>query len=153
MLRSDYIDNYRKIKLKNKQIKDISEFIERYMLLGSRHCSESCGWVDTFNDFYWYIIGEADCKDIFSDEYSNPASVLSVKNIEINQEKIKLIENFVDFIKSILTDLQYNELKKSMKELYVNDKEYVEKEYYLENKYSKGKMAAKYYFLKELMKK
>jgi len=54
MLRSDYIDNYRKIKLKNKQIKDISEFIERYMLLGSRHCSESCGWVDTFNDFYWY---------------------------------------------------------------------------------------------------
>lgn len=147
MLLKNYKNKYKKLNIKKSQIIKISDFIEDEMFK-----MKSNGWIDTFNDLYWYIIGEADYKDIFSKEEDINVSVLSIKSIEIEDLKLNLIKKFVSFIKETLDDIQYKEFQKSMKELYVAEKEYIEKEYYLEFNYSTDKISTKYHLLKELMK-
>ena len=150
MLRKDYKKHYKKLNLKKSQINDLGDFIENNMFILTRDCMESEGWTDAFNDLYWYFSGDADCKDMFSEECKNPISIQNATQTEIKSNDYTLIKKFVDFIKITLTEEQFKILKQSINELYVRDKEFIENNWYLNVDYRRGKLTAQFYFLEVL---
>jgi hypothetical protein len=151
MLREDYKNNYKKLKITKLQKKEICCYIEDNLLIYTTE-EFDIGFSDCFNDLFFFILGSGDTKDMFQETDETIVNIKNIKKLILLRKKLELIKNLTNYLKSTLNQDQINELKILLNILYVKPEKYIKNEKYLSNQYIKGKITAQFYLLKEIEK-
>jgi len=155
MERNKYQKKYKDLSLSKTQVSELSNYIEDKLMIANNSVfvknfeleRELDGLSNFANNLFFYIIGEADTKDIFFDLEEEVVSVILIKDINIDDKYKDNIMRFAEELKNTLTEDQYPLLKMSLEQLYVRPRNFVENKYYFKNNYQKSLISAEKYLL------
>lgn len=150
MFLKNYEKSWHKINLSLSEIEIIGNGIEVFCFNDLDFKQERDdlfieGIIDTFNDLYWFIIGDGDCKDIFVDENINITSIKDTifPDTKYDETIEKRSLSFIKVLKDNLNPSKIRLFSESLKDLYVIDEKYIKEKYYLKNDYQLGKLKTK----------
>ena len=150
MFLKNYEKSWHKINLSLSEIEIIGNGIEVFCFNDLDFKQERDdlfieGIIDTFNDLYWFIIGDGDCKDIFVDENINTTSIKDTifPDTKYDETIEKRSLSFIKVLKDNLNPSKIRLFSESLKDLYVIDEKYIKEKYYLKNDYQLGKLKTK----------
>lgn len=150
MLLDNYEKSWKKINLNPSEISIIVNGIETGCFNDPNFKQERDdlfieGIIDTFNDLYWFIIGDGYCKDIFVDENINTTSIKETifPDTKYDETIEKRSLSFIKVLKDNLNPSKIRLFSESLKDLYVIDEKYIKEKYYLKNDYQLGKLKTK----------
>lgn len=150
MFLKNYKKSWNKINLNHSEIDIIGKGIEFFCFKDLAFKQERDdlfieGVIDTFNDLYWFISGDGDCKDIFIDENINTISIKDTifPSTKYDETIEKRSLSFIKVLKDNLNPTKISLFSESLKDLYVIDEKYIKEKYYLKNDYQLGKLKTK----------
>ena len=147
MLREDYHKELKKIKLTKNQEEVLSNHLDQAMALNIPLEEDLMavydGFVSTFNNLYFFIIGDGDCKDMFTDDYEMNYVSVSILTGDYSATNLDSIINLkvnelVSILKKELSNEQIKRLIESLNSLYVTYLQIIEKKTYEKNRYQLG---------------
>lgn len=150
MFLKNYKKSWNKINLSHSEIDIIGNGIEIFCFNDFAFKQERQdlfieGVIDTFNDLYWFISGDGDCKDIFIDENINTISIKDTifPNTKYDETIEKRSLYLIKILKENLKPEKISLFYESLADLYVIDEKYIKEKYYLKNDYQLGKLKTK----------